>query len=395
MSGRFLRSVCTAGTAALAAAVVAGGPAASAVAHAVGPPPAPTAGSAVPERPVAELLTELQKLYRKAEEATEAYNGTDETLKQRQAETRKLSAALSRARLALNGSRGDAGRLAREQYQGRTGFSPYLRLLLAQDPQHALDERHLIRRESADRAATLARLTGNEKRADELATRARKALDAQQVLAARQKKQRDEVRARLKEVEELLASLTAEQLAELARLELEGTDRAQDELLGTGELAGVRAPSASGGEALDYAVRQIGKPYVWGAEGPGSFDCSGLTSQAWAYAGRSIPRTSQEQWRQLPKVPLRSLRPGDLVIYFPRATHVAIYLGHGLVVQAPRPGARVKVSPIAANPLLGAVRPDPGASALASYTPPQLPEDATAGSDTGYSAAAAPDTSAR
>ncbi|WP_338103837.1 C40 family peptidase, partial [Streptomyces rhizosphaericus] len=68
--------------------------------------------------------------------------------------------------------------------------------------------------------------------------------------------------------------------------------------------------------ALAYALNQIGKPYVWGAEGPNSFDCSGLTSSAWAYAGRTIPRTSQEQWRQLPRVPLNQLRPGDLVIYY-------------------------------------------------------------------------------
>lgn len=129
---------------------------------------------------------------------------------------------------------------------------------------------------------------------------------------------------------------------------------------------------------------------MWGAEGPGSFDCSGLTSQAWAHAGRSIPRTSQEQWAQLPKVPLDELRPGDLVVYFPTATHVALYVGDGKVIQAPRPGAKVKVSPIAANPLLGAVRPDPDGAPLAEFTAPPVPE-ASGGDDSGYSADAAAD----
>ncbi|MGW7193212.1 C40 family peptidase, partial [Streptomyces sp. NPDC054838] len=142
-----------------------------------------------------------------------------------------------------------------------------------------------------------------------------------------------------------------------------------------------------GGAALAYAAAQIGKPYVWGAEGPASFDCSGLTSRAWEHAGRSIPRTSQEQWAQLPKVPLDRLRPGDLVVYFPTATHVALYIGDGKVIQAPRPGTTVKVSPIAANPVLGAVRPDPAGTPLASFTLPPLPESATAGDDTGYSGA--------
>ncbi|QPI58578.1 C40 family peptidase [Streptomyces malaysiensis subsp. malaysiensis] len=124
--------------------------------------------------------------------------------------------------------------------------------------------------------------------------------------------------------------------------------------------AGPKTASAEAGKrALTYALDQIGKPYVWGAEGPNSFDCSGLTSSAWAYAGRVIPRTSQEQWRQLPRVPLDKLRPGDLVIYYKGASHVAMYAGDGQVVQAPRPGQRVKLSPLASNPLHGAVRPGP------------------------------------
>ncbi|MBI0315667.1 C40 family peptidase, partial [Streptomyces javensis] len=119
------------------------------------------------------------------------------------------------------------------------------------------------------------------------------------------------------------------------------------------------ASAEAGRRALAYALNQIGKPYVWGAEGPNSFDCSGLTSSAWAYAGRTIPRTSQEQWRQLPRVPLSQLRPGDLVIYYKGASHVAMYAGNGQVVQAPRPGQRVKLSPLASNPLQGVVRPGP------------------------------------
>jgi cell wall-associated NlpC family hydrolase len=71
-----------------------------------------------------------------------------------------------------------------------------------------------------------------------------------------------------------------------------------------------------------------------------------------------IPRTSEEQWALLPRIPLKELRPGDLVVYFPDATHVGMYLGKGKIVQAPRTGEKIKVSPIASNPILGAVRPD-------------------------------------
>ncbi|GAA3375518.1 NlpC/P60 family protein [Streptomyces sannanensis] len=346
--------------------------------------------AAPPERSVSALLTELQTLYRQAETASEAFNATEEQLKKQRAESARLNARLADARLALAGGRAEAGRLAREQYQGHSTLSPYLRLLLAKDPQTLLDQGHLIRRAAAGRAATVARLDGAERRAEDLAARAKAALDVQQALADRQKKERDTVQSKLKQVEKLLTSLTVGQLTELARLEQAAVDKAQRELLESGALTHTRSPSKEGGAAVAYAVRQIGKPYKWGAEGPGSFDCSGLTQQAWASAGRTIPRTSQEQWRRLPRVPLTEVRPGDLVVYFPQATHVAVYLGGGLVIQAPRPGTRVKVSPVAANPLLGAVRPDPAGVPLKSYTPPRLPEGAEAGSDAGYGSATAP-----
>lgn len=353
----------------------------AAVVTAVGPPPAARA------EPVGELLTRLQGLYQQAEEASEAYNATEVALKARQDEERRLAVELGRARTSLGAERATAGRLAREQYQGTLGFSPYLRMLLSGDPRQALDQRRIAAREGARRAAVVARLERGAQRADALAAAARTALDAQQGLAAERKRQQQEVSGRLKEVERLLAALTPEELAGLGRREAAVTAGAQRELVDSGRLpARTGTPTAAGGAALRYATAQIGKPYVWGAEGPASFDCSGLTSQAWQHAGRSIPRTSQEQWAQLPRVPLDRLRPGDLVVYFPKATHVALYIGDGKVIQAPRPGATVKVSPIAANPLLGAVRPDPDGVPLEEFTPPPLPEDATAGDDTGYSA---------
>ncbi|MFB6844455.1 NlpC/P60 family protein [Streptomyces sp. NPDC056373] len=417
MSGKLLRLVCIAATAA---------------GTALAPVLAPAQAAAVPdpdkEQPeVVHLLTDLQGLYRKAEEATEAYNATEEKLKKQRAETGRLDRALARARLSLHDSRGAAGRLARQQYQSSTGLSPYVRLLLARDPQHALEQGHVIGRLAQERAGTITRLTGDEHKARELARKARSALDRQLTLTERRGKERDEVRTRLRDVEELLASLSREQLTELAESERKATAKAQSEFLASGALGSedgpggtedggkddsgengkngdrpgsgntVRAPSAEGRRAVRYVVRQLGKPYEWGAEGPRTYDCSGLTSQAWAEAGTPVPRTSQEQWKQLERIPLDELRPGDLVVYFPKATHVALYLGDGMVVHAPRPGAKVKASPIAANPVLGAVRPDPGGEPLRRYEPPELPEGATDGSDEGYDgyAAPAPDTSAR
>ncbi|MEU9070001.1 NlpC/P60 family protein [Streptomyces sp. NPDC048306] len=385
MSGRLLRLTCTA---ALAAGIV----------LAPVPAAAEPAPAATDDHTVAGLLTDLQRLYREAERATETYNGTEERLRKQRAEVRRLDKELARARTSLHDSRGAAGRLARQQYQNRSDLSPYLRLLLARDPQHAIDQGHVIGRLARERVETVGRLAGDEKKAEELAQRSREALARQASLAERQEKERDGVRERLRAVEELLASLTPEQLAALAELEQSGIAEQQERFLASGALGDDAKPSAEGDRAVRFAMEQLGKPYEWGAEGPASYDCSGLTSVAWERAGTPIPRTSQEQWARLEHVPLDRLRPGDLVVYFPEATHVALYLGDGMVVQAPRPGADVKVSPIAANPVLGAVRPDPGGEPVRRYTPPRLPAGATDGSDEGYAASyapAAPETSAR
>jgi cell wall-associated NlpC family hydrolase len=342
VSGRLLRLVCT--VAVTASVVLA---------------PARAAADPAPdERPLSALLTDLSRLYRDAEQATETYNATAERLVRQRAESARLDGRLTAARRSLDDGRRAAGRLARQQYQGVSGISPYVRLLLARDPQTMLDEGHVVGRLARERAEAVTRLTGGERRADALAYAARRALDRQRSLTEQRRKDRDTVRAKLGDVERLLASLSPQRLAELTRLEQERTAAAQNELLTSGTMGDDdRPPSPEAADALRYAVGQIGKPYRWGAAGPASYDCSGLTSRAWRAAGRVIPRTSQDQWARLPHVPLTALRPGDLVLYHPDATHVAMYAGHGMVVQAPRPGATVALTPLATAPVLGAVRP--------------------------------------
>lgn len=252
MSGRLLRLVCTAAVTAGALLVPATAPAVAV------PDPGPEG------RSVAELLTDFQRLHRDAERATETYNATEEKLKKQRAEVDRLNRNLTKARLALHDSRDEAGRLARQQYQNSGEISSYVRLLLARDPQHALDEGHVIGQLSRERVETVDRLVKQEKETDALAREARKALDGQLTLAERQHKERDEVGGRLKSVEELLASLSAEQLAKLARLEKSGLAETQQKPVTSGAPSSARPPSREGEEAVRYAVRQLGKPYEWG-----------------------------------------------------------------------------------------------------------------------------------
>jgi hypothetical protein len=111
--------------------------------------------------------------------------------------------------------------------------------------------------------------------------------------------------------------------------------------------------------AVRTAAAQIGKPYQWGAAGPDSFDCSGLTMYSWAAAGVSMGHYTGAQWAAFPHVPLSELAPGDLVFFGSDVHHVGIYEGGGVMIHAPQTGDFVKRTSIwgMGEPPIGAVRP--------------------------------------
>jgi len=116
--------------------------------------------------------------------------------------------------------------------------------------------------------------------------------------------------------------------------------------------------SSKGQQALAFAKRQVGKPYRYGAAGPSSYDCSGLTVAAWRSAGVSLPRTSQQQYGQGRRIAKSSLQPGDLVFFYGQSpSHVAVYAGAGTIIHSPRPGRGVEYSKLSYMPFAGAVRP--------------------------------------
>ncbi|QNH95834.1 C40 family peptidase [Corynebacterium anserum] len=131
----------------------------------------------------------------------------------------------------------------------------------------------------------------------------------------------------------------------------------QSESSPVSQLTKPAAPKSSKGQQIaDFALSKIGSPYVWGAAGPNSFDCSGLTSWAHSQAGISIPRTSSAQASSGTPVSLNNLEPGDVVSYYGGASHVAIYIGDGKVVHAINSGTSVKVTDMNYMPIHNAVR---------------------------------------
>jgi cell wall-associated NlpC family hydrolase len=160
---------------------------------------------------------------------------------------------------------------------------------------------------------------------------------------------RNAVNQKLAETEALLSRLrAAERAAVLAAARTPG-DAGPGGTLSCRSLA-VSAPDSRVKAVLEFACGQIGDPYVWAAEGPGSWDCSGLTMQAWRRAGVSIPHSSRMQATYGDRVLLADLRPGDLVFFHRPISHVGIYLGGGMMVHAPRTGDVVKVAPLFETP---------------------------------------------
>ncbi len=127
--------------------------------------------------------------------------------------------------------------------------------------------------------------------------------------------------------------------------------------------SGSSSGSASGAEAaIDFAMAQMGKPYQWGADGPSSYDCSGLVMRAWQQGGVSLPHYSVEQYAQSQPVALSDLRRGDLVFFasgsdYQSIYHVGLYIGSGQMIEAPYTGENVRISSIWRSSLFGAARP--------------------------------------
>ena len=128
---------------------------------------------------------------------------------------------------------------------------------------------------------------------------------------------------------------------------------------GSPQPSGSPSPQAPGANrALAYARAQLGKPYQWGAAGPDSFDCSGLTMMAWRQGGVSFPHLAQDQYDMTQRISISQALPGDLIFFGTPSNvyHVGIYVGNGQMIDAPETGQNVSVQSIYWSDLLGAGR---------------------------------------
>ncbi|WP_405685206.1 NlpC/P60 family protein [Streptomyces sp. NBC_00057] len=330
------------GSAALTAATLAIAGAATAAAL-------PGSAHADPQLTPAQVRAEVDRLYHDAEVATEQYNDSKEKATATADAVDTLRDEAARRTERLNASRDALGSLAAAQYR-TGGLDPAVQLALSSDPDQYLERASYVDRIGDRRAAEVDGVERQVARIAQLRSQAKGKLAALASRQAELKKHKATIRAKLADAQRLLATLPP---AERAAYESSDSARSADRSTARGP---VQAPNARAAEAIAFAYGALGKPYVWGATGPSSFDCSGLTQAAWRSAGVSLPRTTYTQINAGQHVSRSELAPGDLVFFYSGVSHVGLYIGNGQMIHAPRPGAPVRIAPIDQMPFAGATR---------------------------------------
>ncbi|MFD3558900.1 NlpC/P60 family protein [Streptomyces sp. NPDC058686] len=330
---------------------------------------APGAAYASPARPappstadsgkdLEAVRAQLDGLYHDAAVATDAYNAAEEKAEKQSRQIVQLAKDIVAGQKKLDRLKSRAGAAARQQYRDG-GLPPEAQLMLSDDPSRFLDGADRMRQGQHATKGLMGEMTRTQ---EDLQTYAQDASRNWKKLEANRKEKaraQKKIKSRIAAAEKIESQLEKEERERLKKLEQQAEYKAQTAWLSSGVLKDIRSSaSARGKKAVAFATGEIGKPYVWGAEGPDSYDCSGLTSQAWSAAGRPIPRTSQEQWKQLKHIGIKDMRPGDLIIYHDDASHVGMYIGDGAIVHAPRPGRSVTIAGAGSMAILGVVRPD-------------------------------------
>ncbi|MCM1937937.1 NlpC/P60 family protein [Streptomyces sp. G3] len=326
-----------------------------------------------------EVEKKVDDLYRQAGSATEKYNAAKEKTSKQRKKVDGLLDDVAKRTQKLNDAREELGSFASAQYRTGAAVPETATLLLADSPQDYFDQNQLMDR-----------LTGRQKSAvddyvtqqSETMKKRREATESLKTLTESQndlKTAKSTVQKKLATARELLSELTAEEKARLAAIEKkkqqeaarkaaelakqqaeEAAERKRQEeaaqqqesdagsggtSTGTGS-SDSSTPGTSTGtkadKAIAFARAQIGKPYVWGATGPDSYDCSGLTQAAWKAAGVTLPRVTYDQVNAGTTVPVSQAQPGDLVFFYDDISHVGLYIGDGMMIHAPKPGAYVR-----------------------------------------------------
>jgi cell wall-associated NlpC family hydrolase len=286
---------------------------------------------------------QVEKYDHLAEQASERYNDAQVKLAQTKTKLGALNADLARQQQVVDAMREQVASMVVDQYQG-DALSTTSQVVLSSNPDAFLANLNAVSAYNNQRAEVMKEFSTQ---LDRLKLRKAAVKDEAGRLTALQKKmaaEKAQIDEKAAKAQDLLDHLEAE---------------ARQKILSGGWTDATPDVAASGraAVAVRFAMAQVGKAYVYGASGPNAYDCSGLTMRAWGAAGVGLPHSSSAQQGSGTRVSESELQPGDLVFYYSPVSHVGMYIGHGLIVNALNPGAGVRVSALHSMPYSGAVRP--------------------------------------
>lgn len=345
-------------------AVLAVGSVAVAVAVAV-----PGSSMADPSPSIDQVRHKVDTLNADAEKASERSNELHERMKKIDTRLDKIKSDIDHQQTRVHGMRGHIAAMAAAKFRSG-GFDPTMKLLMAKNPDQFIDQMTSAKAIEGQQGDALTQLQAEENQLAEQKKAKQAELNRFRQARSRAADKHKQAEAKADKAQALLDRLTEEQrqrmLAQQRAEQREQQQRSQEQDRtsrdGDGrqsEPAPDPGPSTGrGATAVAFAEAQLGEPYVFGAAGPSSWDCSGLTMGAWQAAGVSLPHSAGGQYSAVgTKVSMSELQPGDLVMYYSSMHHVAIYVGGGQVIHAPRPGTSVQYAPVDSMPFAGAVRP--------------------------------------
>jgi Cell wall-associated hydrolases (invasion-associated proteins) len=303
------------------------------------------AAHATPKPTKDQVKAQVDQYNEQAEVATEKLNGAKEKQQTLQKQVNNLQDQVARQQAEVSSMQGALGQLASSQYRSG-GIDPTVQLMLSSNPDEFLAKAASSDQVSAQQADALRRLQEQQRVLDQQKSEAAATLAELDRNTGQLRQGKSVMQSRLHEAQALLNTLTAQERAALDAEDVRASRGAERVDLGN-------LPAAHGyaSVAVQAALSARGSAYVSGAEGPSTFDCSGLMQWAYARAGVSLPRIASAQGTVGTRVPsLSQAQPGDLIIYYGGA-HVGMYIGNGMVVHAPRPGKVVEVVSASSMPI--------------------------------------------
>lgn len=308
---------------------------------------------------LAQAKTDYNQKLEQSEAATEAYDAAETNAATLQQKVNTLQAEISSTTSEMSSLQRTMGLQAAEQYQSG-GMSSTLELTLQSSPESYLNKALASNEISMKEAQLLKTLAEDKSQVAADQKLAATELAQQQAAVATAQKQKTSALSSAASAKSLLDSLTASQQAAIKQAEQPVSTSAGNAATTTANLTGSAAPSARAAAAVAYAKSKLGDEYVYAGAGPSVYDCSGLTMEALAAAGISVTHNAAAQYDELTHVSEADIQVGDLVFYDYGygITHVAIYVGDGMVIHAPHTGTVVQYGEInTVGPVAGVADP--------------------------------------